>query len=114
MKHEIKKISKIVDEIITYFVYELECSTLELRYEGSETACILDFSFHGIELSRDAFNQLRRALRGDRQPELEDYYWQLMGNTEESGALALVSMMVDNAELKYEGDTIRLSLRRNW
>ncbi len=113
MKQEIKKIARIIDEIVTHFLYSLESSRFELTYSEEEDAFVLAFAFHGVQLTPDAIARLRKQLKGDRQPELEDYYWQLMGETEEDNELALVSMMVDEAELEYEGETIRLRLQRN-
>ncbi|MFO7776631.1 MAG: hypothetical protein R6W89_12615 [Candidatus Hydrogenedentota bacterium] len=113
MRYEVKKLSKIIDEVVTYFVYVLECPQFELNYTLTDAAYTLDFTFQGAGITPSTLHQLRAHLRGHRQPELEDYYWQLMGNTEEAGALGLVSMMVDEAKLEHEGETIRLSLRRN-
>ncbi len=81
MKHEIKKIARIVDEIVTHFLYSLESPRFELTYSEEEDVFVLAFTFHGVQLTPDAIARLRKKLRGDRQPELEDYYWQLMGET---------------------------------
>ena len=113
VKHEIKKIARIVDEIVTHFLYSLESSRFELTYSEEEDTFVLAFTFHGVQLTSDAIAHLRKQLKENRQPELEDYYWQLMGETEEDNELMLVSMMVDEAELDYEGGTIRLCLRRH-
>ncbi len=113
MEHEIKKVAKMIDEIVTYFLYTLECPRFDLNYTRGEDAFRLDFSFHGLDTAAETIEEIRENLSRPRQPELEDYYWQLAGETQDDHELALVSMMTDDVQLDYSGDTLRLRVQRN-
>ncbi|MFP4191939.1 MAG: hypothetical protein ACLFU6_07695 [Candidatus Hydrogenedentota bacterium] len=115
MKHEISKVTRIIDEIVSYFLYKVQCPRFGLNYTQTGEACILEFTFYCTDIAPETITYIRNKLKGRRQPELEDYYWQLTGDAEDDNELALVSMMVDEARLEYGdgGETIRLCLRRN-
>jgi hypothetical protein len=112
MKHEIKKISKIIDEITTCFMHHFRATRFELVMNRSDSAFELTFVFKGIEITPDALKKLRAQLIANRNPELENYYWQLTGELEDSNELALVCMMTDHIEIDYKDGNLFLKLRR--
>ncbi len=113
MKNESKKISRLIDELVTYFMYVFDCPRYTVHYERADTAFLLEFNFEEIDIEADALEDLRSKLVVRRHPELEDYYWQLTGETQDSNELVLVSMMSDSINVDYEDRTLRLRLRRN-
>lgn len=111
MKHEVKKIAKIVDEILTYFLIQFNASaTLNLQRDAAGFQ--LSFTFTPVALKAEAFAALEKRLTGKRQPELEDYYWQLAGESEDHSELRLVAMMCDACEINLNDDTLTLKLTR--
>ena len=113
MEHEVKKVAKIVDEIITYFLNTFGCPSFQLKYNHDETAFRLEFTFEGVAMEPRALERLREKLTAHRQTELEDYYWQLTGESEDDNELALVAMMSDDIDLEHDSKTLRLKLRRD-
>jgi len=111
MKHEKKKISKMVDEILTYFLFHYE-SPAEIRVTPKPDAYLLEFTFSKVTIDKKQFEQLKNRLVGKRVPELEDYYWQLAGELDDSDELMLVAMMSDSVEMKLENDRISLKIKR--
>jgi hypothetical protein len=111
MKHEPKKISKIVDEILTYFLFHFDAKS-EITIVPETDHYWMLFRFTDVSISDEQFDALDKRLVVKRQPELEEYYWQLTGEIEDSNELMLVAMMCDSIEMKREGNTITLELLR--
>ena len=111
MKHEPKKISKIVDEILTYFLYHFGAKS-EITIIPEPDHYWMKFRFTNVTMTDEEFSALDKRLVVKRQPELEDYYWQLTGEIEDSNELMLVAMMCDSIEMRRDGDSITLELLR--
>ncbi len=112
MKNEVKKISKIVDELLTYFLHHYNCNAHVSVLPGS-TGFTMTMKFSGVSMTTTEFEKLKARLVVRRQPELEDYYWQLAGEVEGSNEMGLVGMMCDSIEVERSDDSILLTLIRN-
>ncbi len=112
MKHETKKISKIVDEILTYFLFHFNAKA-EITITPEPKRYRMLFRFTDVPITDEAYAALDARLVVKRQPELEDYYWQLTGEIEDSNELMLVAMMCDSIEMRRDGNDITLSLVRS-
>jgi len=113
MKNEVKKVSKLIDEITTYFMYVFDCPRFDVHVERTDTAYLVDLTFYEVSIEDAVLDDLRSKLVVRRHPELEEYYWQLTGETQDSNELVLVSMMSDAIGLEYENGVARLRLRRD-
>ncbi|MCF7838187.1 MAG: hypothetical protein K9N49_06115 [Candidatus Marinimicrobia bacterium] len=112
MRHEAKKISKLVDELLTYFLHHYNAAA-EIEVTPGPDAYRLRMRFSGLTLNDDTLARLRQRLQVKRQPELEDYYWQLAGESDDSNELMLLGMMCDRIELRRAGpDAITIELLR--
>ncbi|TVQ23804.1 MAG: hypothetical protein EA383_13335 [Spirochaetaceae bacterium] len=112
MKNEVKKIAKIVDELLTYFLHHYNGASHVSVIPGSKGYTIT-MKFTGVSMTTTEFEKLKDRLVVRRQPELEDYYWQLAGEVEGSNEMGLVGMMCDSIEIERSGETIQLTLLRN-
>lgn len=111
MKHEAKKIAKIVDEMLTYFLFNYN-ATSEIRIEPTPGEYRITFTCTGVDMSDEEFVALSERLVVKRQPELEDYYWQLTGETDDSNEMSLVGMMCDSIEVTRDGSRVTLYMVR--
>lgn len=50
------------------------------------------------------------GLNTPRQSEVEDYYWELIGENDNYQELTLVGMIIDKAEYSYQDDLLEISL----
>ncbi|MGI6366767.1 MAG: hypothetical protein ACOX2L_00160 [Anaerolineae bacterium] len=64
-------------------------------------------------LDAERLEQLRATLRIPRQPELEQNYWYLGGESETGSNLTLVAVMSDSAEVSYREGWLTISLVRH-
>ena len=111
MKHEIKKIAKIVDEVLTYFMVRFDAAA-DIRVERLPGLFRLRFEFAPVAIGDEDLQRLEKRLGGRRQPELEDYYWQLAGETEDNSEIRLVAMMCDTGTVERRGETLVVELTR--
>jgi hypothetical protein len=112
MKHELKKVLKIADEVMTCCMYKYDPEKATFTAKQTDDGYELDFQFETVTISDEDVAGLREKLSAERNPELEDYYWQLAGEVENSSELALVALMSDLAEVCYDGRLLAIRLSR--
>lgn len=111
LRHEIKKICRIVDELVTLFLKEgtTEVDFKVITQKDLAIIRIVDYNTH----FDDAFiENLDKTLNKQRQSEIEEYYWQLAGETDQSFELTLISAMVDRAIIEKREGNLYLELIR--
>ncbi len=112
MKHEIKKISKILDELVTYCFLK-HSSKLDIQVERGEDFFSITLRTDDFECTKDQLQKLQEYMQVQRQREIESYYWQLAGESENACELSLVGMMVDEAKVEFEEGRLTIYLKRN-
>lgn len=60
----------------------------------------------------DKIEELIHCLDFPKQEEMEEYYWELMGDCDIDTELSLIGMMIDSYTVKYEDGFIHLTLTR--
>lgn len=111
MKHEIKKVSKILDELVTFFFLN-HAEELDISVQRTADAYVLKLHTNSIECSSERIDRIHSYLKAQRQTEIESYYWQLAGETEDSAELSLVGMMIDEATVEFHDKELTLYLKR--
>lgn len=112
MRHEVKKISKMVDELTTFFL-EHEAKRLNIKIDNLEDKEVITVEAVALDNLDLCVENLQCFLSYPRECEMEEYYWGLAGETETSEELALVGTMTDEANIGYEDDKILLELIRH-
>lgn len=80
--------------------------------EQDTSAFRASFSFQVRDIAPGQVQTLREKLSADRSPELEDYYWQLAGELEDSNELGLVAKMCDKAEVEFKSGVLTIQIVR--
>jgi len=111
MKHEIKKISKIVDELMT-FCFQHECHDMTISVTDKPDYFKIKMIVDNIDVADERVVHLEELLNGGRQLEMEEYCWELAGESDQDTELCLVGMMIDKAEVQYEGNSLSIKLYR--
>lgn len=112
MRHEIKKVSRIVDELITLFLKEDSDEVqFHIKREPHRTTIqIIDYDTH----FDDAYIEyLRKIFNSQRQWEIEEYYWQLTGETDCDAEVTLVGAMIDTAIIEKKDGNLYVELIRH-
>jgi len=111
MRHEIKKICKIVDELTTIFLSD---DTDEVDFKiitGSDKTIIKIVDYH-TNYSDAFIDHFRKVLNSQRQSEIEEYYWQLAGETDDDNELTLIGAMVDTATVEKRDGNLYVEIVR--
>lgn len=111
MKSEISKNGKIIDELVTFFLkkghHDLKIAINYLETKTEITLCLKNLTSNERAL-------LEECLSQGRDYALENYGWELMGESEESAELNLVGMCIDNYQIEEEeNNETKLLLIRN-
>ena len=112
MRNNKKRICRIVDELMTYlFTMGATEITASVREEENQFIIILRSNF--TEFSEKEVKRLVRRLNIERQVEMEEYYWELTGESDIDTELTLVGMMTDKGEVRFlDNNTIEITLYR--
>lgn len=112
MHHEVKKISKIVDELMTFFLKE-DTNEIDFSIKRESDKSIISITDYNTKFDDESIKQICETLNVQRQLEIEAYYWQLCGETDCDDELLLVGAMVDEVFVeKVEGNLV-IKLIRN-
>lgn len=111
MRHEVKKVSKMVDELTTFFL-EHEAENLEIKIHNLKDKDIINVEANNLDNTDLCVERLQRFLSYPRELEMEEYYWKLAGDGDSSMELGLVGMMIDEANISYDKNIIKLELIR--
>lgn len=113
MQSEIKKITRIIDEI-TYLIMKKGSEDMEVRVKrdtDSTTIYIVDYN---TKYSEEDIHELNEILNIQRQCEIEGYYWELVGEDNDGDELFLVGSMIDNAEVQKIGNHLYIKMVRSF
>lgn len=112
MRHETKKICRIVDEITTIFLKD-HTNKIEFTLCRDDTKTTIEIIDYDTNFDIEYVEYFVKALNGQRQAELEEYFWQLAGETDEDDELTLISNMVDEASAEIKDGVLYVKIVRN-
>lgn len=107
----IKKITKIMDEVTSYFMSK-GSEEIQIKVSSKDTYMSVAFLVEDSTLSKGDLDEIEDSLSIPRQEDVEEYYWQLNGAGETESEFDLIGMMIDSYTLKVEGTQLRLELFR--
>jgi hypothetical protein len=112
MKHNKKRILNITNEL-SMNLFAVGATNISIQIQERET----DFSIHiqsdySIE-KQDKVRQLVEALQSKPNAEVEEFYWELAGDSDVGNELCLICMMLDQIEVELVDNTIILDLLKS-
>ncbi len=111
MRHEIKKICRIVDELTTMFLCH-DTDEVDFKIITQPDCAIIKIVDYNTRYDDEDISHLRTLLNCQRQNEIEEYYWQLAGETDEDDELTLIGAMIDSAVVEKRDGNLYLDLIR--
>lgn len=115
MRHEEKKLTKIIEELTIYF-FSLGASKIKSEIEKMENKEKIVFRANYLPEYESEIQELEDYLNMEQRNDgMEDIYWELAGTGEpgESNQMLLLAMMIDEYQMyKFEHE-IELHLYRN-
>lgn len=111
MRHEIKKVCKIVDELTTFFLCE-DTNEVDFKVISNPDHTIIRIVDYNTHFPDSYIDYLRVTFNSQRQTEIEEYYWTLAGNNDEENEMTLVGAMIDSATIEKRDGNLYLELIR--
>lgn len=111
MKHDKKRISRIVDELIV-FLFSIGGTDIRVNIQNLENHYKIFFESDYTEGQNQKIDKLIKYINCPKQEEMEEYYWELAGDCDIDTELSLVGMMIDEAEINFVDDRIQIVLYR--
>ncbi len=111
MKNEPKKITLIVNEILTLLLHH-GAKDINIHIAKEEDIISINFIQNECDYDKDFVDQLRFDLKAQRENEVEGYYWQLVGKDDFGGELHLVGAMIDESGVSLDENVLRIDIKR--
>lgn len=112
MRHEIRKISKMIDELTT-FCLENDADDVQIHIKNLEDKEVITVTAYHIKDIEEVATKIRDFLSYPRELEMEEYYWELAGEADRGDELGLVGAMIDEARIDYNEEQLYIELIRN-
>jgi hypothetical protein len=111
VRHEVKKICRIVDELTTLFLRR-DTNEVDFKIIVNDNESIIRIVDYNTRFSDDYIAHLSLTLNRQRQLEIEEYYWQLAGETDQDDEITLIGAMIDRAIVEKRDGHLYLELIR--
>lgn len=111
MREDRLKLIKIMSELTNYFFkFDTNNISIEIDQKDDISEMIIKGSPKDYDLEELEF--IKERLNRPRRKELEEYYWNLVGNGDSSQRLNLVSNLVDSSDIEYKDGVLEIKLIR--
>lgn len=111
MTYEKQKIARIANALVEYFLsHNAKGLTLSILEDEKQISILLQIVH--VTLSDKSMDELKHYLYMERQEEMEEYYWHLLGNDSETEEISLIGMMVDEATVTSVPPSLTIELIR--
>lgn len=100
MKHINQRNIKIVDELMS-FCYKHGAAKINISISTIDKVVTIMLSSNIKDLDNSVIENIQRLLNTPRCHEMEEYYWELPGDSDTDSELTLVGMMTDEAYINY-------------
>lgn len=107
--HEIEKNVKIIDEIILLLFHKGHHKfdfNLDYTEEESLITVVIE------DPDKKVLENIKNEIHVERDEELEDYGWELLGECSDHRETICLGMLVDSMDLSYEENKAKIILHR--
>lgn len=111
MKHDKKRITKMIDELVTYF-FSMGATDININLKEDEKSFKIVFDCNYSCKDSGKLEKLNKYLQCPKQEEMEEYFWELAGDCDVDTELTLVGMMTDKASIQCADNKIKITLLR--
>jgi len=109
MKNAKRKSAHVLQELVAY-AQRHGMDDLNIHLTNSSHG--FDIELEGaVSCKPDDLETLNQALNAPRQPELEGYYYELLGSGRDGREFQLIGAMVEHAEVTCEQGCLRIHVR---
>lgn len=111
MKHIRQRNARIAEELIL-FVYKHGAKDINLNIKDKENETIISIKAIDIDIDKETLETISNLLKVPRCTEMEEYYWNLTGESEMDTELSLVGVMSDRVKINSHSKTLTIEITR--
>lgn len=112
MKHSGQRNSRIAEELIL-LSYKYGAKNINLNIKNKEHTTIITLEAEEINIDKSNFKTIIDLLNIPRCSEMEEYYWNLTGESDIDCELSLIGSMTDYVNITLENNILKIKLYRN-
>jgi hypothetical protein len=109
MKHKKEKLIKIMNELVN-FCFSIHMNDLNINFSCREDRGEISVEGYCTNPPMERLQDLEYILNSPRQEELEEYYWQLVGEGNEYQELEMIGALVDSGSIDYKDNILKISI----
>jgi len=111
MTSRFEKVLKISSDLLSYCSHK-GATGYHLDISDNPDSVTVVIKADNAEISKNDYDMLQKRLHAPRRREIEQDYWELIGESEDFSELTLVGMLCDEASVEYIGKVITITLKR--
>lgn len=111
MRHIRQRNARIAEELIL-FVYKHGAKDINLSIKDKENETIISIKAIDININKETLEIISKLLNVPRCIEMEEYYWNLTGESEMDTELSLVGVMSDEVKINSYSKTLIIEITR--
>lgn len=111
MTREMIKVSCITKEIMDYF-FTHGAKDINLKIEDKEDRIEINVHSDYTKFTDEEVERIRGYFNIDREIENEEYYWQVMGLSDEGEEMLAIGVMIDDAIIKWNKPSLDIFIIR--
>ncbi len=111
MRHENKKIGKIVDELVTFFCAH-GADKINVAIARSTEKIEIAFNVDHLNENDKIVKMFEDLINFPREEDFDEVYWNLAGESDHDTELTLVAYMIDEVKFSHKDDSFEVVLTR--
>ena len=112
MKYKREKLINIMNELVN-FCLRIHMTDLNIEFSFHKDQGKISIEGYCENPPMERLEDLEHILNAPRQEELEEYYWNLVGDGYGHQELEMVGVLVDSGSISYKDKILRISVTRN-
>jgi len=110
-KINFEKTMKIASELLSY-CHHFGATEFHLDVVEKDKCVTLVIRASPDVIPDEDMDRLKVALSAPRHRDIEQDYWELIGDSEDCFELTLLGMLCDESSVEYDGQSIAITLKR--
>lgn len=111
MKHIRQRNARIAEELIL-FAYKYGAEDINLNIKNKPKETIITIEAKNVNLDKETIESITNLLNIPRYVEMEEYYWNLTGESDMDCELSLIGLMSDKVIINITSDILKIKLIR--
>jgi len=113
MRNNLEIALKISSDLLTY-CHHHGATEYDTKISEGEESILYIIHAYPVTLTDTQLADLTKRMNAPRQRDVENDYWELIGESEDYSELMLVGMSCDEARIDYDGANLTFTLLRHY